>query len=282
MTRAANSILALFGLFVVAALSACTSISVDARRQDAFSIAQKAGFQPFKIHLEQFDLFGFSKKETDPGDPIVYIEGDGFAWIDRYTISSNPTPRNPLALKLAVKETSFPVFYLARPCQYVDLKSQPNCKNAYWTNARFAPEVVESFNQALTFIKKKVENDGFHLVGFSGGGAIATLLAAKRTDIKSIRTVAGNLDHTSLNAYRKVSPLTGSLNPMDIARDIRHIPQVHFSGGKDKVIPQWVAANFAGAAKDSACIRTQVVSGAEHMDGWEKAWSALHKQIPKC
>ncbi|WP_167730690.1 alpha/beta hydrolase [Terasakiella sp. SH-1] len=265
-----------------AVLSACASGDISTRRTEAYSIAYKAGFSPFKLRSQLFGFNGFYKQGKESRYPVVYIEGDGFAWIDRYTISPNPTPRNPLALKLAVQDSGTTIFYLARPCQYVDLKKEPYCKNAYWTNARFAAEVIDSFDQAFTLIKKKTKNEGFHLVGFSGGGAIATLLAAKRTDIKSIRTIAGNLDHVSLNAYRKVSALNGSLNPMNIVGDIQAIPQIHYSGSEDKVVPQWIATNFLRKANNANCMSTHLVSGAAHMQGWEEAWSLLHRQYPEC
>lgn len=267
---------------LIGLLSACASTSVDTRRQDAFSIARQAGLQPFQLRSRSFGLSGFYKTGTDTSNPVVYVEGDGFAWVDRYTISNNPTPRNPLALKLAARDTSSTVFYLARPCQYVDLRNEPKCSNAYWTNARFAQNVIESFDDALNTIKKKTKNEGFHLVGFSGGGAIVTLLAAKRNDIKSIRTVAGNLDHVTLNRQRKVSQLSRSLNPMDIAKNIQDIPQIHYAGSADKIIPQWVANSFARAAGTSSCVSTRVISGATHMAGWERSWGNLHLKVPQC
>ena len=272
-----------FPLFVVVlmTLSACAALNVDTRRQEAVAIAQKAGFQPFKISTGVFGLAGFHKTGTG-GGAVLYIEGDGFAWIDRYTISGNPTPKNPLALKLAVLDTAPNVFYLARPCQYVDFATEPNCGNAYWTHARFAPRVIEAFDRALDRIKAETGVRAFHLVGFSGGGAVAALLAARRDDIASLRTIAGNLDPAALNAYRKVSPLTGSLNPMTVAREISHIPQIHYTGTGDKVVPDWVAGNFARAGDNSRCIRTHSVTGADHVSGWESFWKMHHGQSPNC
>ena len=272
----------IFSLCCVGLLSACASATVDGLRKEAFSIAGQAGFQPLKLQSSFFGLSGFFKQGVNSDAPVVYIEGDGFAWIDRYTVSRNPTPRNPLALKLATQDTSPTVFYLARPCQYVDLGKEPNCHHAYWTQARFAKEVIEAFDQALTHIKKETKSKGFHLVGFSGGGAVATLLASQRTDIHSVRTIAGNLDHVSLNRHQNVSPLTGSLNPMNSVQDIQHIPQIHYAGSEDTVVPQWVAANFVHASQNPACVKTYVISGAEHISGWQQVWGRLHRQIPEC
>ena len=253
----------------------------ESRHQTAFTIAQSGGFQAFKIDTDMFGLAGFYKTGTG-SEAVLYIEGDGFAWRDRDTISDNPTPKNPLALKLAALDTSPNVFYLARPCQYVDLASEPNCTNAYWSTARFAPEVIGSFDQALNRIRVETGIQTFHLVGFSGGGAVAALLAARRDDIASLRTIAGNLDPAALNAAKKVSPLTGSLNPMKIAEDINHIPQIHYAGTGDKVVPGWVAGTFARAGDNPHCIRPYSVPGAGHMNGWEGFWKTHHGQSPNC
>ena len=99
-------------------LSACAS--PETRRQDAFTIAQRGGLQPFEIDTGVFGLKGFHKKGA--GDAAVLHT------------ALDPAPN---------------VFYLARPCQYVDLATEPNCSDAYWSTARFAPEVIGAFDRAL-------------------------------------------------------------------------------------------------------------------------------------
>ena len=240
----------------------------ESRHQTAFTIAQSGGFQVFKIDTDMFGLTGFYKTGNG-SEAVLYIEGDGFAWRDRDTISDNPTPKNPLALKLAALDTSPNVFYLARPCQYVDLASEPNCTNAYWSIARFAPEVIGAFDQALNRIRVETGIQTFHLVGFSGGGAVAALLAARRNDIASLRTIAGNLD-------------AAALNTVQIAQKINRIPQIHYSGAEDQAVPGRVAENFARAGGNPPCIRPYSVSGAGHMNGWEKFWKTHHGQSPNC
>ncbi len=49
---------------------------------------------------------------------VVYIEGDGRAYVNRRTPSNDPTPGNPMALRLALADPSLRVLYLGRPCQY--------------------------------------------------------------------------------------------------------------------------------------------------------------------
>ena len=43
---------------------------------------------------------------------------------------------------------------------------------------------------------------GIHLIGYSGGGAIAVLTASRREDVLSVRTIAANLDHSAHELYK--------------------------------------------------------------------------------
>ena len=261
---------------------ACTAYSVDARRDIAFGVAAKAKLQAFQVETKTFSLAGFYRVGNSQKPISMYIEGDGFAWIDRYTISSNPTPRNPLALKLAGLDQASNVVYFARPCQFVELSQERYCNKKYWTSHRFSKEVLSSYNQALEQIKKKFNPSGFHLVGFSGGAAITALLAAERSDVLSLRTIAGNLDHVALNRARRVSPLSGSLNPISVALKLKATPQIHYSGGNDRIIPGWVAQAFAKAVGRGPCVNTRIIPRASHLEGWLAVWKSLSREIPKC
>ncbi|MBP6700397.1 MAG: hypothetical protein KA135_04085, partial [Halioglobus sp.] len=125
----------------------------------------------------------------------VYIEGDGLAWVSSRRPSENPTPGDPMALKLALAQPAGNVVYLARPCQYVDTDTQPQCRQNFWTEGRFSEPVIRSTSDALDAIKKHYDSEAVSLIGYSGGGAVAVLVAARREDVRQIITVAGNLDH---------------------------------------------------------------------------------------
>ncbi len=263
-------------------ITACAGTSIDSRRTTAFDIAKQAGFQSFSINTDVFKLAGFYKANLSPGAATVYIEGDGFAWIDRRTVSPNPTPLTAMGLQLATSDGAQNVIYFARPCQYVDLTRETSCHQKYWTSHRFSSDVLSSHSQALDIMKEQFSLDGFHLVGFSGGGAIAALLASQRNDVLSLRTVAGNLDHVALNKARRVSPLSGSLNPMTDAQKLQNLPQIHYSGNQDTTVPSWVAQGYVNAVGNSNCARTQIITGASHTDGWLPAWRELSREIPAC
>jgi hypothetical protein len=277
-----KSIFLLYQMAVMFVLVSCATLNVDKRRQTASSIAGHSNFKPFNYQGAMFNFFGYIKEGTDASYPIVYIEGDGFSWVNKHTVSPNPTPKNPVALRLAAIDTSSSVIYMARPCQFVDLENEKNCRQDYWTNARFAPEVIQGFDTALNDMKHRYGSIGFHLVGFSGGGSIAVLLASVRDDIQSVRTVAGNLDHVALHRDKGVSQLTKSLNPIDVAQRTNNISQMHFSGQNDRVVPSWVTQNFVRAADNPKCVKMNVISNTSHAQGWEKMWPSMHQSLSGC
>ena len=179
-----------------------------------------------------------------------------------------------MALKLAAVDTADNIAYIARPGQY-PVSGTPDCDSKYWSERRFAPEVIESVNKAVDIVKQKSGAKYLELVGYSGGGAIAVLVAAKRRDVTALRTVAGNLDTAAWCAYHQVSPLDGSLNPVDIAGEVAHIPQRHFVGSIDKVVPLDIAESFVKMEGDKDDERISIVDGVSHNNGWDKRWREL-------
>lgn len=257
-------------LFVVAAvinLSSCATTNPN-------HIASHAGFKAVHLQTKPFNLAGF-EKITQPGSEVnIYIEGDGSAWLRHNMISSDPSPRKPLTLKLATLDPNPNVVYLARPCQYSPTDLTTVCEQKYWTFSRYSKTVVNAMNQAITQIKHQAQAQQINLIGFSGGATIAILVAAQRKDIKSIRTVAGNLDLIAMEKYHATSPLTDSLDPMHVAQQVKHVPQLHFIGNKDTVVPIIVTRNFqqaAGLAPDSVVVLHKV----GHNDGWTERWLEL-------
>ncbi|MDH3394025.1 MAG: hypothetical protein OEL66_08455 [Desulfobulbaceae bacterium] len=175
------------------------------------------------------------------------------------------------------------VVYIARPCQYVLATGNGrNCGKSDWTSGRFSEQVVESINEVLSTVKKRSKSPGMNLIGYSGGGAVAVLVAARRNDIRSLRTLAGNLDHEQFCRFHNVSALHESLNAIDKAKTIAQIPQVHFVGAKDKIVPEEIAENFVKAQGPEACSEVVLVKDVSHGKGWEAAWPRLLKKTPYC
>lgn len=205
---------------------------------------------------------------------VVYLEGDGLAYVDPSRPARDPTPRDPTALRLALAhpDRSANVAWLGRPCQYV---MSPQCQTAYWTQKRYAPEIVDSVSSAIDQLKAESHAENLTLIGYSGGGAIAALLAARRGDVARLVTVAADLDLADWTTRQKLTPLTGSLDPAGFAPALAGVPQVHFSGGKDRVVGTDVARAYLARLPAGAPARLIEVPEFGHSCCWARDWAAL-------
>jgi pimeloyl-ACP methyl ester carboxylesterase len=161
------------------------------------------------------------------------------------------------------------------------MEMNPRCGIPYWTGKRFAPEVVESMNDAVSQFAARVPRQGIELIGYSGGAAIAVLIAARRHDVISLRTVAGNLDDEFVNRLHGVSSMPDSENPIDYATRIANVPQIHFSGADDETVPPEVATRFVKAT-GPRCARAITVPDVSHDGDWARSWPALLDIMPAC
>lgn len=208
----------------------------------------------------------------------VYLEGDGYAWATPSQPSLDPSPRNLLTARLAFSDPT-PSIYLARPCQFL---KPTGCSPAIWTNRRFAPEVLNSLDHALTLIKSRYGNQAFELIGYSGGGALALLLAAKRNDIAQVQTLAGNLSPRAWVDLQKLSPLTGSLEPLDQRKQLAAVPQRHLLGAEDSIMPPVLLQHYLKTLGPAKCLDSLVLPGVSHNDGWEHAWALWRSKPLDC
>lgn len=205
----------------------------------------------------------------------IYIEGDGVAYTSRNRPSSDPTPRVPTGLLLALEDDSAAVAYLGRPCQYV---SDARCDVVHWTIGRFSEAVVRTANSLVEEVKRLSGAKRIVLYGYSGGGAVAALLAARRTDIDKLVTICGNLDHALWTNIHGVSPLAESLNPTSIAARLEHVPQVHFVGGEDEVVPRTVVDSFVQSLPAGTDCTVRVIDGLGHGGtDWAKRWREIRQ-----
>ena len=243
-----------------------------------FPAAEFAGANHFSEQVlrgETFDLQWFARGQ---GSLLrVYIEGDGRAWLTRSRPSSDPTPDEAVAFRLAAADSAPAVAYLPRPCQFAGEGSR-NCLIPFWTSARFSEPVIRDLSLLLDAARALAGADRLELVGYSGGGAVAVLLAARRSDVARLITVAGNLDHAAWTALHHVSPLRDSLNPKDVAPQVQHIPQVHLVGANDAIMPRAVAESFVRAMTDPSQTSIVAVAGADHESGWAAALAAVLSQ----
>lgn len=254
-------------LIIVIFLSGCAAPPTE-------HTAKKYGFNKTYIKTDVFKLASYQKNIKSNPVINVYIEGDGNAWASRYHVSADPSPRTGTTMLLAALDSSEAVIYLARPCQYSPHDLSTVCDSKYWSTARYSEVVVRSIDGAIEQLKQQYQAKSINLIGYSGGGALAVLVAARRNDIASIRTVAGNLDLLSMDAIHKTTPLSESLDPMHVASQVKHIPQLHFSGSKDYVVPSQIAYNFI-AAVGLDFNKVVIVKGANHNNIWHEQWAKL-------
>jgi hypothetical protein len=254
------------------ALTACNTV-ID-RLETAETIAQTTGMTKQVISAGKFVLTTYSKHQDEhTALLVIYIEGDGNAFLHKNYLSPDPTPKTPLALELASIDANPSVLYIARPCQYLTAEQLKTCDSKYWSTHRYSEEVVYAINQVVSQFATGYQQIG--LVGYSGGGSIAVLLAARRQDISWLVTIGATLDHTYWTSLHDVTPLSGSLNPADFAESVQTLPQLHLLGEKDKIVPASVVHAYLGKATDTGKIHLQIIPGFNHQCCWVDVWPEL-------
>ncbi|WP_245653425.1 hypothetical protein [Sphingomonas pituitosa] len=204
----------------------------------------------------------------------VYIEGDGFSYAAPGRRAMDPTPTDPVALRLALRHPGGgAVAWLARPCQYGPRAR--NCQSDYWSVARYAPEVIDGTGAALDRLKADAGASRLILVGYSGGGALAALLAERRDDVVGLVTVAANLDLGAWTAAHRLTPLSRSVDPATDAARLSRLPQVHFVGAEDRNVTPAIARGFVGKMAAGAPVAIVTVAGQDHGCCWAGQWPLL-------
>lgn len=192
----------------------------------------------FNHELVEADPYVLSTwyKITDPGKPlVVYIEGDGHSFNANGTVSSNPTPKSIFLREIAANDPRANVVYIARPCQYFQTEA---CSAADWTTGRFSQKILDSTDVAVKSFMKKAKTEKIILVGYSGGATLGGLIAVRHPNqILHFSSIAGVLDHKQWTEYHKDLPLSDSLNLVDFRSLFLTIPQHHYVGAKDSIVP---------------------------------------------
>ncbi len=247
-------------------------------RQD---VVRRVAMPVFMLNREvQAGNFVLQARERvyQKGQPAtVYIEGDSLVGMKAGTTL---TPDDPIALRLAAQDKGANVIWLARPCQYQKTnKAEAACPAKFAGDSRYSTEVVDGFSAALDNIKAYYNIPSFDLIGYDGGAALAVILTSQRSDITSLRTVAGNLDPNATAQINAGTTSAASLNPLDFAASVGHLPQRHFLGKKDMVTPPIVYNNFAQSVGINDCMNVTLVDNADHVNGWVEQWPVL-KTMP--
>ncbi|MGF1547101.1 MAG: alpha/beta hydrolase family protein [Thiotrichales bacterium] len=259
MTRAAWLLLALSGL------SACASVHTH---NDAF--AQQRGYEVVAVPGLGHTHTAYVKAAGEGGRWHVYLEGDGLPWIARFFINPDPTVRKPLLMRLMTSDRA-PTLYLGRPC-YGGGVEDAACEPWLWTDGRHSAAVVASQIAALRWLGARHGVERIALIGHSGGGALAMLMAAELPEVEAVMTLAGNLNLAEWTGLHHYSPLTGSLDPAQQPPLPARIVQHHYAGGADTNIPPPLTAPVV---RRQACARWEVFDAVTHSGGWETQWPVM-------
>ncbi|MGE5477534.1 MAG: alpha/beta fold hydrolase [Bacteroidales bacterium] len=265
------------GLLLLAPLvvAGCSSADLLPGRSQAGWYARHAGWSYGTADTGSFFLATALSPSPAGQRPLaIYIEGDGRAFVGDRTPSADPTPLTPIALRMALAHPG-PAAWIGRPCQFTTPATTRSCHAAYWSSHRYAPEVVESMNRAVDELKQRSGARSVILVGYSGGGAVAALLAARRSDVAGLVTASANLDIGYWVARDGLAPLTGSLDPAADAQRLRAVPQVHFAGRADDVVPPDVARSYLARLGEGAPAGLVELAGVDHRCCWVSSWPDL-------
>ncbi|MCC9624246.1 hypothetical protein LPB41_21405 [Thalassospira sp. MA62] len=251
------------------------------RQADDLTVA--AHWSPDVVETPHFTLQTYLSPVRSQNRPmVVYIEGDGFAWLTGDRVSPDPTPRDPFMLRVALQDQYFNAVYLARPCQYVIEKRRgANCQSALWTDARFNQVVIDDMSIAIDQLLARRSHRGLILVGGSGGGSVAMLIAAHRDDVNGIVTMSGLFNHRRWTRYHDISPLGQSLNPANFYTNIASVAQLHLLAADDDVIPAELSKDELLRLKHIAPrnVKWLEVSGLDHSCCWDHYWTDHYREI---
>lgn len=237
-----------------------------------YEVAQRVATSAWMIErpvtVGPFVLTAFERMHERGQVANLYIAGDGNPELVHSGELYNPTPQNPVGLHLASKDKADNLAYLARPCQYTDMRIEDGDCNNYWGKNKYHPEILAALNEAMDGMKRRYGVTGFNLIGYDDAATIVSLLATERSDVMTIRTVAGYFDDETL------APVLPKL---------RNIPQHHFTGGQDVDTPPAHLQGFLSKLGPSECVDHTFIQEASHEKGWVDKWPELLKnEVPRC
>ena len=202
----------------------------------------------------------------------VYLDGDGTPWKSNLRIADDPTPRNPLILEL-MKIDQAPAILLGRPCYY-GLNLSHDCNNSLWTSHRYSKEVLNSMLATLKQWLSTRRVKRVVLIGFSGGGTLAALLAPDLDNLSTLVTISANLDIKAWSDYHGYLQPSGSLNPIRDAQIPATIRQIHLAGQKDDNVPADIVRSFSAIQHNALYLPYPEY---DHACCWPDIWESFLK-----
>lgn len=258
-------------LATIVFLCGCSSAGQQLERR-----AETAGLERIRAESGQFPSLIYMQRPragTTPGARLlVFIEGDGIPWRNGREPSADPTTRQPIALEMLLRSPA-PAAYVTRPC-YHGLHSD-KCTVEQWTGARYSDEIVASMADTVREAQHLSGAKQVSLIGYSGGGVLAVLIAERLEHVASVVTVAANLDTEAWTEHHKYLPLSQSLNPSRSNHE--HLwPEWHLQGANDVTVPSATTAAYFARYPQA---RRQTIEGYDHTCCWLRDWAQLSRNV---
>ena len=249
-------------------LAGCTTPS-----EHFATVAADFGFYGFSLNSGIFDhqFYTNAKATQDINEDAlhVYLDGDGTPWENHQWIADDPTSRNTMILELMRQDKAATIF-LGRPC-YQGLNKTSACHYKYWTSHRYSKQVVGSMVQVLKLWLNKHPFKQVVLIGYSGGGTLAVLMAPYVPEVKIIVTLAANLDVEAWSRYHGYNPLPESLNPACIVLNA-NLRQIHIAGLEDNIVPAQIIKSYAEKQVNALYLP---YAHFDHHCCWVKEWASI-------
>jgi len=237
------------------------------------SAAANFGFYGFSLNSGIFDhqFYTNTKVTQDINEEVlhVYLDGDGTPWEKHQWIADDPTSRNPMILELMRQDKAAAIF-LGRPC-YQGLNKTSACHYKYWTSHRYSKKVVDSMVQVLKLWLNKHSFKQVVLIGYSGGGTLAVLMAPYLSEVQTIVTLAANLDVEAWSRYHGYKPLPESLNPARINLNA-NLRQMHIAGLEDNIVPAQIIKSYVEKQVNALYLP---YAHFDHHCCWVKEWVSI-------
>ena len=236
-----------------------------------FPLADRAAQEGLERSVVRTAAFEHSiyRKGGDEAYQVVFIEGDGRPWNRAGSDpSADPTPRDALAFDLMLATPAHAI-YVTRPCYFDTWKE--SCSPNVWTSGRFSADVVSSLASAIrtaTDPQRPVI-----VVGYSGGGALAVLVAAELDRVDGVVTVSGLLDSDRWTDHHGYERLGESINPASASTGAT---RVHLHGALDAVVPIELARDAFFSGEDA---ELRVFDDYGHVCCWRRDWPRIWQDV---
>jgi len=257
----------LTGLALVAVAACATPKEKFERQADALGLARES------VPGTDFEHAIYRRGISGPPELLhVYLEGDTSPRMAHRYSPPDPTPHKPVMLELMALDPS-PSLLLGRPCQH---GLGPACTPAIWTVERYGERVVASLVAALQRERQALGAEGVVLIGYSGGGTLAMLIAERVPQTRAVITLAGNLDTERWARHHGYAPLSGSLDPANRPPLNASIVQIHLLAGRDERVPPALTGGVIARQQGAA---THRYDDFDHGCCWASVWPAVLAEL---